>query len=256
MDNKLVTQIENNLGFSDKKAKVFLALLQLGETNVIEIAQKARLKRTTVYNLLPELLDEGLVAVTNSGGHKRYFVTDPRIIVKLLESKIENTKSFLPALVALHSLSVHQPKISLYEGESGARQIYEDTLSISAGDTVYGFIGNMETNPVPEKDLEMYIQARISKKIRNKVIMAPSAYADFLQKDMREELREVKTFGENEKFKFPSVDIKMYGNKLAVISYRENFLGVVIESRDVSEMCKIVFESLWNKIEIEKSRSQ
>lgn len=248
MDNKLVSQIENGLGFSEKKAKVFLALLQLGETNVIEIAQKAKLKRTTVYNILPELLDEGLVAVTNIGGRKRYFVTDPRIIVKLLESKIENTKSFLPSLIALHSLSVHQPKISLYEGESGARQIYEDTLSINSGDTVYGFIGNMETNPVPEKDLELYIKMRIKNKIRNKVIMAPSAYADFLKKEMREELREVKIFNESENIKFPSVDIKIYGNKLAIISYRENFLGVVIESKDVSEMCKIVFEALWSRL--------
>ena len=77
MDNKLITQIKNNLGFSEKKAKVFLALLQLGETNVLAIAQKAKLKRTTVYNILPELINEGLVASASTKGRKRYFVTDP-----------------------------------------------------------------------------------------------------------------------------------------------------------------------------------
>jgi sugar-specific transcriptional regulator TrmB len=248
MDNKLIAQIESNLGFSEKKAQIFLALLQLGETNVVEIAQKAKLKRTTVYNILPELVDEGLVAVTSTDGHKRYFVTDPRIILKILESKIENTKSFLPLLTALHSVSIHQPKISLYEGESGARQIYEDTLSIDAGDTIYGFIGDLEANPVPKKDLEIYIKVRIGKKIRNQVIMTPSPYADFLKKDAERELREVKVLTDIENFKAPSVDIKIYGNKVAIISYRENFLGVMIESRDVSQMCKIVFKSLWGKL--------
>src|SRR4051812_48391125 len=101
MDNKLIAQIKTNLGFSEKKATVFLALLQLGETNVIEIARNAKLKRTTVYNILPELVEEGLIAVTSIGKHKRYFVTDPRIILKLLESKIENTKLLLPSLTAL-----------------------------------------------------------------------------------------------------------------------------------------------------------
>jgi sugar-specific transcriptional regulator TrmB len=247
MDNKLLKQIEENLGFSNKKASVFLALLQLGETNVIEIAQKAKLKRTTVYNILPELIDEGLVAVSNNKSHKRYFVTDPRILVKVLENKIENTKSFLPLLASLHSISVHQPKISLFEGENGARQIYEDTLTIESGDTIYGFIGDMKSNPVPEKELATYIKARVDKKLKNKVIMAPTAYAEFLKKNASQELREVKIFPNLEGTKAPSVDFKLYGNKIAIISYRENFLGIVIESKDISQMCKIIFNSLWNK---------
>ncbi len=247
MDNKLIAQIEKNLGFSEKKATIFLALLQLGETNVIEIAHTAKLKRTTVYNILPELIEDGLVAATSIGRHKRYFVTDPRIILKILESKIEDTKSFLPLLTALHALSVHQPKISLYEGENGARQIYEDTLSINSGDIIYGYIGDIKINQVPEKDLAIYIKARVNKKIRNQVIMAPSTYADFLQKDAEKELREVKIFAEWGSIAMPSVDFKIYGNKIAIISYRENFLGIIIESRDISLMCKAIFNSLWNK---------
>lgn len=244
----ILNQIKNNLGFSEKKAAIFLALLQLGETNVLEIAKKAKLKRTTVYNILPELIDEGLVAVTTTSGYKRYFVTDPRIITKLLESKLENTKSFLPSLIALHAVSAHQPKISLYEGEAGARQIYEDTLTIDPGDTIYGFIGEMTANPVPEKDLEIYIKSRINKKIRNKVIVVPSKYAEFLKEDAQKELREVKTFTGTTGIQAPSVDIKVYGHKIAIISYRENFLGVLIESRDISAMLKIVFEALWSKL--------
>lgn len=249
MDIKLVKQIENNLGFSEKKAKVFLALLQLGETNVALIAQKAKLKRTTVYNILPELIDEGLVASTKTKGSKRYFVTDPRIILKILENKIEDTKSLLPLLTALHAVSVHQPKISLYEGYNGAKQIYEDTIqSTYPGDVICGFSGDIKTSYISDKDLETYIKTRVSKKVRNKVIVSAPKYAEFLKINATEELREVKVFTEIEGIKAPSVDFKIYGNKIAIISYRENFLGIVIESRDISQMCKIIFESLWSKI--------
>ena len=65
---------------------------------------------------------------------------------------------------------------------------------------------------------------------------------------MHKELREVKIFPKTEDLEFPSVDFKIYGNKIAIISYRENFLGVVIESRDISKMCKIIFQTIWDKL--------
>ena len=77
--------------------------------------------------------------------------------------------------------------------------------------------------------------------------MAPTAYAEFLKKNASQELREVKIFPNGDEMKAPSVDFKIYGNKIAIISYRENFLGIVIESRDISQMCKIIFNSLWNQ---------
>ena len=137
----------------------------------------------------------------------------------------------------------------MYEGESGIRQIYGDTISsLSQGDTIFGFSGDIKTNYISEKDLEIYIKARIDKRIRNKVILAPSAYADSLKKGAEAQLREVKIFTETKSLNFPSVDIKIYGNKIAIISHRENFLGVLIESKDISQMCKIIFESLWNSL--------
>ncbi len=248
MDNNLINQIKQNLGFSDKKTAIFLALLQLGEARVAEISAKSKLKRTTVYNILPELINEGLVAKTSTKNSKRYFITDPRIVLQILESRTESTKSLLPLLMSLHTISAHQPKISVYEGEVGARQIYEDTLLTNPGDTIYGFIGNIDTNPIPKNDLEIYIKNRINNKIKNKIIVAPSAYADFLKIKNKEELREIRTFADSENIKFPSVDIKIYNNKIAIISYRENFLGIMIESKDISQMCKIIFESLWDKL--------
>jgi sugar-specific transcriptional regulator TrmB len=249
MDSKLIKQIENNLGFSEKKAKIFLALLQLGETNVLAIAQKAKLKRTTVYNILPELIEEGLVAATSTKKSKRYFVTDPRIILKILENKVEDTKSLLPMLTALHAVSIHQPKISLYEGENGAKQIYEDVIkSTYPGDIICGFSGDIKTNYVSDKDLNNYIKARMGKKIRNRIIVSSSEYANLLRRNAQEELREVKVFTEIENLKAPSVDLKIYRNKVAIVSYRENFLGIVIESRDINQMCEIIFNSLWSKL--------
>ena len=48
--------ILKNLGLSEKAAQVYLASLELGEAPVQKLAERAGLKRTTVYYVLEELV--------------------------------------------------------------------------------------------------------------------------------------------------------------------------------------------------------
>ncbi len=250
MNNEIVKKLKESLGFSDKKVAIFLSVLELGETSATRIAQKAKVKRTTVYNILPELIVEGLVGQTKSVTNKRYFVIDPRIISKLLSQKLEAVNSILPSLLAIQSLSVGQPKIYLIEGESGLRNLYEETITtLNKGDWIYSFAGNIKENYIKDQDLESYIKKRTEKGIRNKIIVTDSSYEEILKKNDLKELREVKRIKTDVNVKIPSVDIKIYGNKIALISYRENFLGVIIESKDISDMAKILFQSFWNLVQ-------
>ena len=57
-------QILGQSGFKDKKAKVYLACLELGQANAHEIAKKAQVERTSAYALLDSLQDEGLIIST------------------------------------------------------------------------------------------------------------------------------------------------------------------------------------------------
>ena len=43
------------IGLDPKEAKVYLAMLELGETTVARIAQKSKIKRTTAYDLVDSL---------------------------------------------------------------------------------------------------------------------------------------------------------------------------------------------------------
>jgi len=46
-------------------------------------------------------------------------------------------------------------------------------------------------------------------------------------------------------FRFDA-DTEIYANKVALISYRENFLGVIIESKEISQMQRSAFELMWS----------
>ena len=50
------------IGLSENQAKVYLACLQLGQDSVLNIAKSAELKRPSVYLLLEELENKGLIS--------------------------------------------------------------------------------------------------------------------------------------------------------------------------------------------------
>ena len=50
-------------GFSEKEAKVYLALLELGEGNIAKITQKSGIKRATVYLEIEALKSKGYVSL-------------------------------------------------------------------------------------------------------------------------------------------------------------------------------------------------
>lgn len=253
--NNLETLLEN-LGFSKKKAKIYLAILELGEASVIEIAQKANLKRTTVYNILPELISDGLVKKSVKNKKRFFFIEDPVSLKTSLEEKMNAVEKSLPELKSLQTIIPYKPKITFYEGLGGAKDLYRDTLdSLSPGDTILSFTGLTDFYELIPKDFsEWYIKERVKRKIRIKIITPKSKAADEWQKNAARELREIKIVN-NSDFKFNG-DTEIYRNKIALISYKENFIGVIIESKEISQMQKMAFDIMWDYLDQNSASSK
>lgn len=241
-------KILEEIGFSKKKARIYLAILELGEVSVIDIAKKLGIKRTTVYNILPELLSDGYVKKTMKNKKALFFVENPDLLKNNLESKLELIENALPEIKKMQNIFPFKPKITFYEGFGGVKELYNDTLKSSfAGDTILSFTGITDYQRLIPQDISRdYIKDRIVKKIRIKVISTRSEVAEKWQRDAQKELREIKIV-DDPKYKFDG-DIEIYGNKLALISYKENFMGVVIESKEISQMQRLAFQIMWNSI--------
>ena len=241
-------KILEEIGFSKKKAKIYLAVLSLGDASAIDIAKEVGIKRTTVYNILPELVLEGFVKKTIKNKKSVFFVENPDLLKTQLEEKLRLINKALPEIRSLQNVLPFKPKIIFYEGFGGAKELYKDTLdSLSDGDTLLSFTGITNYQNLMPKDISKeYIENRLKKKIRIRVIATKSDIMEQWQRDAAKELREIKIV-ENDKFKFDG-DIEIYGNKVAMISYKENFMGVVIESKEISQMQRMAFELMWNSI--------
>ncbi len=242
----ILRNLQEIAGFSDKKAKIYLALLELGEAGVADIAIKTSLKRTTVYSILPELHSEGLISVSKKSGKKKFFIEDPRYLTVSMEEKAKMIQPVIAELQVLHNISPYKPKVTIYEGLGGMKDIYREVIkNISKGDIILSYIGTSDFEKVFPKEIsDYYIGERIKKSAINRIITIDSSMAKKWQKSARQDLREIKIISDPQ-YHF-SGDMKVFGNKVAFLSYKENFMGVLIESKEISNLNRSWFEKLWS----------
>ena len=241
----LQKKLENTMGFSDKEAKIYLILLTAGELTASEIAQKASIKRTTVYNIIPKLLRDGLIQKTIDNKKTLYFIQNTRDLHTRLEEKTDSIAKLIPHLESVHELKRIHTKITHHEGIGGVHQLYQTMMNeLLPGDSIRTVIGvHYLENIVAVDTLQKYIDQRIEKNITNKMIATRSPVSEKLKATAQNNLREIKLVDPHE-WDF-GVDMKIYANKVSFLSYREDFFGLTIESNEICRLQKIMFENIW-----------
>jgi len=242
MDTK---QILQQFGLAGRKVDVYLAALELGGASVIDIAQKANIKRTTTYEILLDLQKDGLVSQTMDGKKRKFIGEDPEKIKKELERKEVAFSEILPMLKSIYNVKGTKPKVRFYEGIDGIKECYLDTLNYS-GEILA--LGSEHAAKVISIDwLQGYVKDRAKKKIFLKAIVADSQLVqkEFLSKD-REQMRISKTI-DPKKYPF-TIEINIYGHQKVFLMSPTEQMGIIIEGAEIYKTMKSMFELIWDNL--------
>jgi sugar-specific transcriptional regulator TrmB len=233
------------IGFNEKQAKIYLASLELGETTIKEIAKKAEIKRTTIYDLLDEMLENGLIKQTIKGTRKKLIAASPKELQIIIQKREALLSQIMPTLTSMSNVEKIRPKIRFYEGREGLIEVYRDTFQYSgeilafASEDVVKVLGiDWATN---------YIKQRVQKKLYYKGIISKSVLIEkeFASRD-QEQMRSAKII-DGTKYPF-SNEIMIYGHqRIAIISAKDS-IGVIIESAEIFRTQKSIFELLWDNL--------
>lgn len=117
-----------SLGLSEKHSKVYLVALENGECSVSFLAQRSGIKRTTVYEIIEDLIDDGFLFETQVGKKTLYGAVTPRQILKLKRRALERVEEEINHLEAKHYSSFDIPKIKFHYGSVGFKNIWNEIL--------------------------------------------------------------------------------------------------------------------------------
>jgi HTH-type transcriptional regulator, sugar sensing transcriptional regulator len=242
--------LENDLkqiGLEEKEARVYLAALELGATNIQNLTNKSNIKRSTIYEMIKSLENKGLISETIRGKRKVYIAAEPENLKRSIQDKQRLFNDMLPELRAITNTGSIKPKIMFFEGRNGIQEIYKDTLK--SGEKMTLWISPIQSmlETIGEEFLNNYVEERTRKGIWVKSVYITtqkvSDYKYLDPKTFEKTLRKIK-------FTPKEINIKntmcIYGNRVAIISSRKELFGFVIESIDYASMLKVFHDLLWN----------
>jgi sugar-specific transcriptional regulator TrmB len=232
-------------GLSETEAKIYLAVLELGETVVSRIAKKSGVKRTTVYLSLENLKEKGLLSQIKKHGRPYYYAEDPRKLEELLEEKKNKISKLMPELMAIANVIDKKPVIRYFEGQESFKEVFNETLGYPNQETLVWF-PNDEHWLDNEYFTKEYVPRRLTKKISTRAIVPESSKNMSFFETNQEALRQVR-IAPNDVY-VSKIEIVLYGkNKIGIVSFYEN-MSVIIESPNIFEALRSIFNVMWEKL--------
>lgn len=232
-----------SLGLSDKESALYLANLELGRAEVSDIARKAGIKRSTAYLLLDGLAQKGLVS-RQEAPDRQYTAEDPQKLLAQEKTRLKRLEQAMPGLLGLASRSQHKPGTRFFTGIEGIKAVYEETLLQPPGTEMLS-IGKAEAVEEAIEDfVNWYIKRRVAHNLpMRSIIPATVEGLKTAQRDP-EELRQTRILNPNEFTE--EVELMIYGNQVAAVSFVENeLIGVIIESSVLATVHRQMFEVMW-----------
>ena len=244
-----IQSILQQLGLSKNKGVVYLAALEVGNGSAYEIARKAQLPRTTVHEILQQLMSMGLVGFIVKGRTRIYTAEPPARLKRILQEKERLLESALPELTSRFRTSGRRPSVRLYEGLEGVKTVFEDTLTVR-DKILCGILSMADLYNIPgKKFMDGYVKRRIETGIRLRVIRSAVKEVEEVWPTSSKELREVRYAPRD--MIFPTT-VYFYDKKIVVIGTEKENFGMIIESEDLYTTQKNLFEVLWDVSRIGK----
>jgi HTH-type transcriptional regulator, sugar sensing transcriptional regulator len=230
-----------DLGLSDKESKVYLALLEVENDSVIDLAKKTNINRTTIYPVLESLSKKGLVSEVKIDKKIRYSAESPdRLETYIEKRKIqldEQSKrlvDLVPQLKSIKRESGEKPIIKVFEGKEGILMANEDFIK-NADDkdhTIFAIYPKDEIDELfNEKDLIKFKSIRLNKKIKSKSVFTYEK-GEYLSNPEANRMKLDKNL-------YPlKCDISVYKDYVKVSTLGSSFYTILIKSIDVADTLK------------------
>lgn len=243
-NSNMKMSILEQIGLTSDQAETYALLLENGSLTPKQLMDISSQNRTTAYMSLSKIEDIGLAKRDTSSKKLTYLPISPTQLETILDaqsSQIESAradyKNSLPELLGTFYSNAKNPVVTYYEGSESLSRVYEDHLK--TGETVY-FV----RTPADEQHFGDALYNYMHQRAEKVKAFGISPYTEerykYAQENDRKLNREM-TWCKPADYD-NNVEISIYGNKTAFISFGDEVLATIIDSPQIAQAMKQLFK--------------
>jgi HTH-type transcriptional regulator, sugar sensing transcriptional regulator len=246
-----------DIGLSEKESVVYIALLAVDNSSVLDLSKKTKLNRSTAYVILESLAKKGLVTETTIGKKTHYQAEPPERLETyveqrkiMLEEQAKKLKDIIPQIKSVQREGGEKPLVKYFDGREGLVSLNEEFFVGQNENSVSYLIYSKDLldEIFTKQEKEKYRSMRLNKKIKSKVIYTykngeiPSS-----------------TDGDRVKIdadKYPILcDISISDDKIKIAMLGKKLSGIYIKSKEFAETLRSLFNVAYDEVKKKGAQS-
>lgn len=227
------------IGLSPNEAKTYTALLEIGNSNVTQIANKTKLHRANIYESLNKLITKGLASHIKKNNTTIYEAEHPHTLLRLIKEKENKLLDVMPSLIMTKKLSETNDEASIHEGVPAFMNLLYSLLDKKEPLLIYGI---PKTAPeIMKTRIPHFHKERMKRKIRMDHIYNYDAVEriNFLNKMPYTNAKYLPDRFESQ------VSTNICGDEVIIAVWSSPVVSVRIKNKLISDSYKHHFKVLW-----------
>ncbi|MCK5624391.1 helix-turn-helix domain-containing protein [Candidatus Pacearchaeota archaeon] len=236
--------IFKELGFTERETKVYLALLEIGETTVGQITSKTKLQHSKVYETLDKLVEKGLVSYIIVSKTKHFKASDPKEILNIIEDRKRRFKDVLKELELKQQYSKSKQVAIVHEGFKSLQALFNRIADeLQRGDSYWAFAFKeeylSETAPLLLRNFHKKLE---EKKIDDRALGHASVKKEI--KNNFDNNKNIKIRYTNNETPLGTIIIK---GKVINLIWGDRPTAIEITSEQIYKQYKKFFDEIWKR---------
>ncbi len=233
-----------SLNFTDSEAAIYLTALEQGEVTAQDLARLADVSRVTAYAAIERLQEMGLMSTVTKGKKHFFAAESPDRLVSLVRDRMQKMEAELLSLRSkVQDLKLLQradkPVVRLFEGPEALRAIQDDFLMTKPK----SFVEFANLDEIREVYKTREVLRSFYKQVQKIDTKGRALYLSNQEPASNETY--LKAIPLPTTIAFPG-DVFIYGNKIALSTFRGKHISVLVESEDLAVTLRALFDHLWS----------
>jgi len=240
-------------GLTKGEVKVYLALLEIGESKTGQIIKKSKISSSKVYDILNKLIEKGLVSSVTKENIKYFVAANPKRILeyikekeKDLQEKRQELEKIIPHLEMRRKIADNAQYATVFEGIKGVKTAFTQMLNEFKKGEQIEVLGARGGTPLEayQPFFKLWHDSRAKKGIKAKMIFNQEAKDTYAREREATPLTEVKYLP---KYAASPGTINIYKDQILISLLTEKPLIVKIQNKAIANSFREYFDLLWNQ---------